>query len=104
MFNCGRQLRIVAALPQEGKLTQGPSHVLIILVIYKDFQRTQQILTSLRPLLSLLRRYAQIVVGTGLAVAVVVFDGELQGVLVVLFGLLELALLLCHPPQVVLST
>src|SRR5260370_42481370 len=77
MFNCGRQLRIVAALPQEGKLTQGPSHVLIILVIYQDFQRTQQILTSLRPLLSLLRRYAQVVVGLGLVVVVIVLDEEL---------------------------
>ena len=59
----------------------------------------QEILTRLLPLLLLLGHSAQLVVGPGLRVAVVVLDLDLQGLLVVLLRLLPLPLLLGHYAQ-----
>ena len=56
-----------------------------------------------RPLPLILCHSAQVVVGPRLLVAVVVLDKELQGLLVVLFGLHPLPLILCHSAQLVVD-
>src|SRR5258706_220959 len=78
---------------------QDNAATIIILVLFKYFQRTQEIFTRLWPLALLLCHYSKLPIGAGLGVAIIVLDLDLQGLLVVLLGLYPFVLLLGYPAQ-----
>ena len=77
----------MTVLPEPRKVSQRNDCIKVIVKLSEDLQGLLIVFFSLLPLLLLLGHAAQVVIGAGLAVAGVVLDLDLQGLLVVLLGL-----------------
>ena len=88
-----RQVSVTTGLPQTAKAAQRDRKPVFIIKLCCDSQCLEKVVPCLLPLL-LLRHPAQLVIGTGLAVAVIELDTDSQSLLVVLLCLSPLPLFL----------
>jgi hypothetical protein len=98
-----RQVSVTTGPPQMAKAAQRDRTPVFIIKLCCGSQGLEKVVPCLPPLSLLLRHPAQLVIGAGLAVAVLALDTDGQGLLVVLLRLPPLPLLLRHQATLVIG-